>query len=219
MPAADLLLRLADGATLSAEDADAAFGEALDGAWGEAELAALLTALRLRGETADELFGAASALRRRSAPLALGVPGLLDTCGTGGDHAGTFNISTAAALVAAAAGAKVAKHGNRAVSRSSGSADVLERLGVPLLAEPDQVRASLERFGFAFQGFAIETAIREYTGADTGSGKGDHWRPNSTNGFTKLFSSGALLLFAYANRTVVDLSDAPVRHFTSPTPF
>ncbi len=150
MPAAELLLRLADGAALSAEDADAAFGEALDGSWGEAELAALLTALRLRGETADELFGAASALRRRAAPLDLGVPGLLDTCGTGGDHAGTFNISTAAALVAAAAGAKVAKHGNRAVSSSSGSADVLECLGVPLLAEPDAVRASLGRFGFAF---------------------------------------------------------------------
>ncbi len=126
----------------------------LSGACGEAETAALLVALRMKGETVVEMAAAAAVMREHSCPLALpdglSPADLLDTCGTGGDGTGTFNISTATALVAAGAGVPVVKHGNRAVSGSSGSADVLAALGVAVSADANAARRCLERAGMAF---------------------------------------------------------------------
>ena len=122
------------------EQAHAAIGAMLDGSVTDVEIAALLTVLAARGETVDEVTGVVMALRERLMPLPVTEAEraeLVDTCGTGGDGCGTFNISTAAALVAAAAGAKVAKHGNRALTSRCGSADVLEALGVPVDLTPE----------------------------------------------------------------------------------
>ncbi|HXE76048.1 MAG TPA: anthranilate phosphoribosyltransferase [Candidatus Xenobia bacterium] len=124
-------------------------GEATD-----EQIASLLLALQQRGETVEELVGFAEAMRAHARPVFGNVPRpaapLLDTCGTGGDGAGTFNVSTAAAFVAAAAGARVAKHGNRSLSSRCGSADVLEALGVNLLAEPDTVASAIAEIGIGF---------------------------------------------------------------------
>src|SRR5439155_16366789 len=118
---------------------------------GEAESAAVLVALRMKGETSGELAAAARVLRSRMVPLATDRNDVLDTCGTGGDGAGTFNISTATAFVTAAAGIPVVKHGNRASSgRGTGSADVLARLGVSLDGDAGRARQCLERAGLAF---------------------------------------------------------------------
>jgi anthranilate phosphoribosyltransferase len=117
------------------------------------EIGALLTAIATRGETVDELTGFAEAMRALSIPIPLTTDeraALVDTCGTGGDGLGTFNISTAAALVAAAAGAKVAKHGNRGVTSKCGSADVLEAMGVPVALTPQQSADCLRATGFTF---------------------------------------------------------------------
>jgi anthranilate phosphoribosyltransferase len=141
------------GRTLRAEEAHAAIGAMLDGNVADVEIAALLTALAQRGETVDEVTGVVQALRERLMPLPVTEAEraeLVDTCGTGGDGCGTFNISTAAALVAAAAGAKVAKHGNRALTSRCGSADVLEALGVPVDLAPEQAVACLRAHGFVF---------------------------------------------------------------------
>ncbi|HEY3990099.1 MAG TPA: anthranilate phosphoribosyltransferase [Acidobacteriaceae bacterium] len=141
------------GRTLGAEEAHAAVGAMLDGHVTDVEIAALLTVLAERGETVDEVLGVVMALRERLMPLPVTEAEraeLVDTCGTGGDRCGTFNISTAAALVAAAAGAKVAKHGNRALTSRCGSADVLEALGVPVDLGPEQAVACLRAHGFVF---------------------------------------------------------------------
>lgn len=141
---------LLDGRSLSVEATSAAVGAIMDGRSTEVEISSLLTALRCRGETADELEGAARAMRERATLIPCTTENLLDTCGTGGDSLHTFNISTAAALVAAAAGQPVAKHGNRSVSSSSGSADVLEALGVNLQLTPAQVAACVDTVGIGF---------------------------------------------------------------------
>lgn len=142
------------GATLTREQARAVLGQILSGTEiSDAEIAALLTAMAVRGETASELTGFAEAMRAAATPLPLTDEEraqLVDTCGTGGDGLGTFNISTGAALVAAAAGAKVAKHGNRAVTSKCGSADVLEALGVPVGLAPDAAVECLRATGFMF---------------------------------------------------------------------
>lgn len=130
-----------------------AMQQILDGQASEAAIAALLGAMGARGETAEELAGFAEAMRGVATPLPLTAAerlDLVDTCGTGGDGSGTFNISTAAALVAAAAGATVAKHGNRAVTSLCGSADVLEAMGVPVDLSPEAAGAALRRNRFAF---------------------------------------------------------------------
>lgn len=140
----------AKGEPLDAPAMEAAMEAILAGEATPAQIAALAVALRIRGETAEELAAAARVMRRRAEPIELSPGRLLDTCGTGGDGAGTFNISTTAAIVVAACGVRVAKHGNRAVSSRCGSADVLEALGVSLEADPARVRASLEAVGIAF---------------------------------------------------------------------
>jgi anthranilate phosphoribosyltransferase len=122
----------------------------LGGACGEVESAALLIALCMKGETADELAAAAAVLREYSVPLATGRVDVLDTCGTGGDGTSTFNISTATALVVAGAGVPVVKHGNRAISSRSGSADVLAELGVRVELDATAARDCLDRTGMAF---------------------------------------------------------------------
>uniref|UniRef100_A0A7C2K042 Anthranilate phosphoribosyltransferase n=1 Tax=Schlesneria paludicola TaxID=360056 RepID=A0A7C2K042_9PLAN len=122
----------------------------MDGRCSEMEIASVLTALRCRGESVDQLVGAARAMRERATPIATKRRGLLDTCGTGGDGLHTFNVSTATALVAAAAGVPVAKHGNRSASSRSGSADVLEALGVSLALTPQQVGECIDDVGIGF---------------------------------------------------------------------
>jgi anthranilate phosphoribosyltransferase len=122
----------------------------LGGACGDLETAALLVALHMKGETADELAAAAAVLREYCVPLAAGRDDVLDTCGTGGDGSSTFNISTATALVAAGAGVPVVKHGNRAMSSRSGSADVLAALGVRVELDAPAARRCLERAGMTF---------------------------------------------------------------------
>ena len=139
--------------TLSRSDAAALMDSILAGHASDIELAALLGALAARGETAAEIAGFASTLRTASNPLPLSDierSELVDTCGTGGDASGSFNISTAAALVAAAAGAHVAKHGNRAITSACGSADVLEALGIPIHLSPTEAAQALRNQHFAF---------------------------------------------------------------------
>jgi anthranilate phosphoribosyltransferase len=120
------------------------------GAWTPAQIGGLLVLLRQRGETADVIAAAARAMRRAMVPVPHSFPKLLDTCGTGGDGSGSLNLSTGAALVAAAAGVRVAKHGNRAATSRAGSADVLESLGIPLDLSPSAQAEVLEQAGIAF---------------------------------------------------------------------
>src|SRR5262249_18517468 len=127
------------GRSLDADSAERVMGEILDGEPPDALVAGFLVALKLKGESAAELTGGARAMRARARTLDLNAGNVLDTAGTGGDGAGTFNISTGAALVAAAAGVPVAKHGNRAVSGRVGAADVLERFGIKIELDPDGV--------------------------------------------------------------------------------
>jgi anthranilate phosphoribosyltransferase len=135
---------------LQRSETEELFGSLMDGGWSEAEKAALLVALAMKGEAPSEIAGAALAMRRRVVKIPHSLEDIVDTCGTGGDGKGTFNISTAAALVAAAAGAKIAKHGNRSVSSRSGSADVLEALGVPISISPEEAGRAIATIGIAF---------------------------------------------------------------------
>lgn len=147
---AELLPRLARGEHLSREDASAAVLAMVGGTEDPAAIGAFLTALATRGETESELLGGAEALRATAIPFDSGLASVLDTCGTGGDRSGSFNVSTAVAFVAAAAGAPVAKHGNRSVSSRCGSADVLEALGAVVDLGPEACGAILRETGFCF---------------------------------------------------------------------
>ncbi len=142
--------RLLEGKDLSREEAHEAMDTIMGGDATESQIAGFLIALRAKGETADEIAGCAQAMRDHTVFVHPRRTDLVDTAGTGGDGAGTINISTAAALLAAAAGAGVAKHGNRAVSSSCGSADVLEALGFELDQPPDVVERSIDDLGFGF---------------------------------------------------------------------
>jgi anthranilate phosphoribosyltransferase len=146
---------------LTREEARAVMSEVLSGKCTDAQIAALLVALHMKGETVEEIVGFAEAIRAAAAPLAIhrdpavevsdtGRDALVDTCGTGGDASGTFNISTAAAFVVAGAGVRVAKHGNRGLSSKCGSADVMEALGVNVNLPPKRVAACLQQVGIAF---------------------------------------------------------------------
>ena len=146
----EALRNLLDGRDLSRDEARAVMGEVMAGEATPAQIAGFLVALRAKGETAGEIAGCAEAMREHVLPVRPERDDLVDTAGTGGDGAQTFNISTAAALVAAAAGAGVAKHGNRAVSSASGSADVLEALGFQLELPPERIARSIDELGFGF---------------------------------------------------------------------
>src|SRR5574340_636111 len=143
------LAAVVEGRTLGRDEARLTMGAIMDGEATAAQLAALLVALRMRGETVDELAGFAAAMRERAVRVEA-PPGVVDTCGTGGDGSGTFNISTAAAIVTAAAGVPVAKHGNRAITSRSGSADVLAALGVCIEAPVPIVERCLDEVGLCF---------------------------------------------------------------------
>ena len=144
------IAELMDGRDLTQEGARDVMRSIMDGEATPGQIGAFLVALRIKGETADEIAGCAEAMREHVLVVRPARTDLVDTAGTGGDGARTFNISTAAALVAAAAGAGVAKHGNRAVSSSSGSADVLEALGFNLELPPETIARSIDELGFGF---------------------------------------------------------------------
>jgi anthranilate phosphoribosyltransferase len=143
----DALLALIDGRSLTDAEAERAIGEIMDGGAHEAVIGAFLVALKIKGAEADELAGAVRAMLARARPLNLRNGDVLDTCGTGGDGASTFNISTGAALIAAAAGVPVAKHGNRAISGTVGTADVLEAMGVKIDCDPEGLKRCLDAAG------------------------------------------------------------------------
>jgi anthranilate phosphoribosyltransferase len=142
--------RLAAGENLSMEEMAATIEAVVEGRCTPGEMGVLLVALRAKGETSQEVAGAAAALRSRMTRIRTTRNGVVDTCGTGGDASGTFNISTAAALVAAAAGVPVAKHGNRAVTSKTGSADALAALGVNINAGVETVEKCLDELGICF---------------------------------------------------------------------
>jgi anthranilate phosphoribosyltransferase len=142
--------RVVAGEDLSMDEMSAAIEAIMQGQCGEGEIATLLTGLRAKGETVEEVAGAAAAMRKFMTPIRSDRDDLIDTCGTGGDGSGTFNISTAAAVVTAAAGQPVAKHGNRAITSKTGSADVLAALGVNVEADVPCVERCLEELGICF---------------------------------------------------------------------
>ncbi len=151
-PIHEALEILLAGQDLTVDQADAAMSQIMRGEATDAQIGAFLAALRLKGETVEEITGCARAMRRSAVPVQVDMedPRLVDTCGTGGDRTGTFNISTTVAFVVAGRGIKVAKHGNRSASSQCGSADVLEALGVNLALEPEQVAECIQEVGIGF---------------------------------------------------------------------
>lgn len=147
----DTLTQVMAGQSLREEEADETMNAMMAGQTPPAQIAAMLTALHMKGETVDEIAGLARGMRAKSLQVALPADlDAMDTCGTGGDHSGTFNISTAAAFVVASAGQPVAKHGNRAATSQCGSADVLEALGARIELAPDAVARCIRETGFGF---------------------------------------------------------------------
>ena len=146
----EAIKKLVERQDLDRQEMHAVFGEMMDGKASDVQKSALLIALRMKGETAEEITGAAMAMRERVTQLNVDGAQVIDTCGTGGDGRGTFNISTIAALVAAGGGALVAKHGNRAVSSSCGSADLLTELGVAIDLDAPRMSEVLRRTGISF---------------------------------------------------------------------
>ena len=145
------IAKVAEGQDLSEEEASQVMTHIMEGEGLPTQIASLLTALRMKGETSQEVTGFARAMRAKALRIrAKDGECVVDTCGTGGDGSGTFNISTAVAFVAAGGGLTVAKHGNRSVSSQSGSADVLEALGVNIALPPAKAEASLQENGLAF---------------------------------------------------------------------
>jgi anthranilate phosphoribosyltransferase len=214
-----LLGRLAAGEDLTLEEMQDAIRAIMHGAWQEQEIALFLTSLRAKGETVDEVAGAALAMREVMTPIQTGRPLVVDTCGTGGSGMNLFNISTAAALVTAAVGVPVAKHGNRGISSKSGSADVLAELGVRIDAPIERVEACLDELGICFcfaplfhQSMKHVASVRRALGIPTvfnvlgplcnparapfqliGVGKAEH-RPLLAEALTKLGTRRALVV-------------------------
>jgi anthranilate phosphoribosyltransferase len=150
MDIATAIATVIDGRDLGAADMEVVMRQIMTGQATPAQIGGFLVGLRMKGETVDEIAAAAKVMRELATAVEISGPHLVDTCGTGGDGASTFNISTASAIVTAAAGGRVAKHGNRSVSSSSGSADVLEVAGVKLDINPAQVAACIDRVGVGF---------------------------------------------------------------------
>jgi anthranilate phosphoribosyltransferase len=150
MDIATAIATVIEGQDLNAADMEAVMSQIMTGQATPAQIGGFLVGLRMKGETVDEIAAAARVMRKLATAVDVSGPHLVDTCGTGGDGASTFNISTASAIVTAAAGGRVAKHGNRSVSSSSGSADVLEAAGVKLDLEPEQVAACIDQVGVGF---------------------------------------------------------------------
>ncbi|MFZ3588660.1 anthranilate phosphoribosyltransferase [Bacillus sp. DJP31] len=147
----DYLSDCMEGKTLTEAEAESTMSEIMNGLATPSQIASLLSVLRFRGETVEELIGFTKAMRNRMSAIQFeNSDEVIDTCGTGGDGVSTFNISTASAIVASAIGIKVAKHGNRAVSSKSGSADVLEYLGIPIQSTPEEARCSLKKDSLSF---------------------------------------------------------------------
>jgi len=146
----DAIAQIVEGQSLSTEDMKAAMQTVMTGEATDAQIGALLIALRMKGESIDEITGAAQVMRDLSASVNVDAQHLVDTCGTGGDGSNLFNVSTASAFVVAAAGGSVAKHGNRSVSSSTGSADLLEAAGVNLGLSPEQVARAVQEIGVGF---------------------------------------------------------------------
>ena len=160
----DALARLLDGEDLSRAESRDVMGSIMAGEATPAQIGGFLVALRLKGETPAEIAGAAEAMRSHAIMVRPKRDDLVDTAGTGGDGGKTFNISTAAALVAAAAGAGVAKHGNRSVSSQSGSADVLEALGFELDLTPERIADSIDTLGFGFMFAPVHHPAMKHAG-------------------------------------------------------
>lgn len=150
----EAIAKVIEGADLSRGEMTDAMNQIMSGEATDAQIGAFLIALRVKGECVDEIAGAASVMREKATPIVTKHDVIVDTCGTGGDHSGTFNISTTAAFVAAGTGLCVAKHGNRAATSQSGSADVLSALGVNIEASPETVSRCLDDVGIGFL-FAI----------------------------------------------------------------
>ena len=146
----DAIAKLADRSSLTEQEAESVMLEIMDGAATPAQIAAYLMGLRLKGETVEEIAGSVRAMRAKAVRIAVGDPLVVDTCGTGGDGAHTFNISTTTAFVVAGAGLTVAKHGNRSVSSKSGSADVLSALGVKIDLPTERVADCINEVGIGF---------------------------------------------------------------------
>ncbi|NEU31137.1 anthranilate phosphoribosyltransferase [bacterium LRH843] len=146
----EILRSCMNGYTMTEKEAEQAMNQIMTGEATSSQIASLLTIMRFRGETVDEITGFARAMRTHSAKIPVGDLPVVDTCGTGGDDLGTFNISTATAIVLSAVGVPVAKHGNRAVSSKSGSADVLEQLQIPIQLSPEEAEASLKQSNLCF---------------------------------------------------------------------
>ena len=147
---ADLVRKAADGQDLSADEANAAMTEIMDGKASAVQIAAFLVAMRMKGETVEEVTEFARVMREHALPVSARRRPLVDTCGTGGDAIKTFNVSTAAAFVAAGAGVAIAKHGNRSVTSKCGSADVLEALGIKFDLPPEAVAKCIDEIGIGF---------------------------------------------------------------------
>lgn len=150
MSHSEVIAKVTSRTDLSLEEMAAAIDQMMEGAWSDDDIGALLLALNEKGPSVDEIAGAATAMRKHMVKIASPSEKFIDTCGTGGDRSGTFNISTATALVIAAAGVTVAKHGNRSVTSKSGSADVLSRLGVNIEADVPTIEKCLNEVGICF---------------------------------------------------------------------
>jgi len=146
----EAIAKAVEGRDLGAEEAEAVMGEIMSGEATPSQIAAFITALRMKGETPDEIAGCARAMRRHALRVPVKGDDLIDTCGTGGDGSHTFNISTITAVVVAAAGVRVAKHGNRSVSSRCGSADLMEALGAKIDLGPEEVARCIEEVGLGF---------------------------------------------------------------------
>lgn len=160
----ELIAKVVDGKNLTEEEARRGMGILLSGEATQAQIGSFLTALRMKGETLDELVGFASVLRDKAETISPKVDNYVDLVGTGGDCTYTFNISTTAAFAVAAAGLPVAKHGNRSISSKSGAGDVLEELGVNIMAEPDAVERCVDTTGIGFMFAQLFNKSMKYVG-------------------------------------------------------